>query len=451
MADDEKKSSKKDGLEGAVEAIFILLILASITGAVLDYLSENRILKVISSGGPFAKVLPIDARGVLIGREVVSNAQTDVFGSAGGGSIGEINRGESGRITGGPEMWSGAKRWFVSFQSGVRGFVDGDNLSRGNRPISDTRSGIGSDIFVGAPSAFVFINSPGGSAKFTAVEGSRGKIVKGPRVLEDERYWLIEFENGALGFVAESDLKTEEGEMLQDFGRPVGEKIAVKGDISVHQTPGGDVSGRQMKDSPGVIVGPAQFAADARWWPTDFESGSDGWVLEKNLGVPNETFFPFLLRLIKIFSILLTLFLLTTLVYSALRTASLRGAEAHKYSVDRPKAMPREDLVDPRWQRIVLHLDSENPADWRLAILEADIVLGDMLDKMGYMGATIGEKLKTVEESDFGTINQAWEAHKVRNQIAHEGSDFLITQREARRIISLYRQVFEEFHMKIRV
>ena len=86
-----------------------------------------------------------------------------------------------------------------------------------------------------------------------------------------------------------------------------------------------------MKDSPGVIVGPAQFAADARWWPTDFESGSDGWVLEKNLGVPNETFFPFLLRLIKIFSILLTLFLLTTLVYSALRTASLRGAEAHKY------------------------------------------------------------------------------------------------------------------------
>jgi len=87
MADDEKKSSKKDGLEGAVEAIFILLILASITGAVLDYLSENRILKIISSGGPFAKVLPIDTRGVLIGREVVSNAQTDVFGSAGGNSM----------------------------------------------------------------------------------------------------------------------------------------------------------------------------------------------------------------------------------------------------------------------------------------------------------------------------------------------------------------------------
>ena len=59
----------------------------------------------------------------------------------------------------------------------------------------------------------------------------------------------------------------------------------------------------------------------------------------------------------------------------------------------------------------------------------------------------MGEKLKAVEKSDFTTIESAWEAHKARNMIAHEGSDFLINQREIHRIISLYEAVFKEFYL----
>ena len=72
-------------------------------------------------------------------------------------------------------------------------------------------------------------------------------------------------------------------------------------------------------------------------------------------------------------------------------------------------------------------------------------MLDEMLQRMGYRGESVGDKLKTIEESDFTSINEAWEAHKVRNQIAHRGSDFLITQREARRVADLYKRVFEEF------
>ena len=62
-------------------------------------------------------------------------------------------------------------------------------------------------------------------------------------------------------------------------------------------------------------------------------------------------------------------------------------------------------------------------------------------------GDTIGDKLKAVEKSDFLTIDNAWEAHKARNQIAHDGADFQLNQREAMRIISLYESVFREFQM----
>jgi hypothetical protein len=91
------------------------------------------------------------------------------------------------------------------------------------------------------------------------------------------------------------------------------------------------------------------------------------------------------------------------------------------------------------------HMTSDNPAEWRLAIIEADALLEEMVKKMGYEGTTLGEMLKNIELSDFTTLNDAWEAHKIRNQIAHQGSTFLLTKREAKRVMQLYEKVFREF------
>ena len=52
--------------------------------------------------------------------------------------------------------------------------------------------------------------------------------------------------------------------------------------------------------------------------------------------------------------------------------------------------------------------------------------------------------MKQINRSDINSIDDAWEAHKVRNRVAHEGSNFELTQREAKRIIGLYEKVFSE-------
>jgi hypothetical protein len=103
-------------------------------------------------------------------------------------------------------------------------------------------------------------------------------------------------------------------------------------------------------------------------------------------------------------------------------------------------------VSNERWLSVTNHLVTENPNDWRYALLEADIMLGDLLTELQYHGDTIGEQLKQIEESDFLTLDKAWEAHKIRNMIAHSGSDFILTKREARRIVALYEDVFREFH-----
>lgn len=172
-------------------------------------------------------------------------------------------------------------------------------------------------------------------------------------------------------------------------------------------------------------------------------------------GIPLSSFrslFYFSLPFLKIFSFILSVgFVVGIVILSRLKGAVLM--EYRKTLV--PKNIPAStattlednDPVRLRWTQIMEHLHSEHPSSWRLAIIEADILLGELLDQLHLYGETIGEKLKAVEKSDFQTIDMAWEAHKVRNMIAHDGADFQLNGREAQRIISLYESVFREFHM----
>jgi hypothetical protein len=150
---------------------------------------------------------------------------------------------------------------------------------------------------------------------------------------------------------------------------------------------------------------------------------------------------------IRPYSTVISLLLGVGIVYSLIRLNQIRRAERAKFIAAAEEAAQEESVGarNEKWQRVLEHIESNNPNDWRLAIMEADIILDEMMDIMGYHGENLGEKLKSVERSDFTTIDLAWEAHRVRNQIAHEGADFLLSEREARRVINLYRQVFEEF------
>ncbi len=169
---------------------------------------------------------------------------------------------------------------------------------------------------------------------------------------------------------------------------------------------------------------------------------------------------------IKPFSVLLSLLFLTIIIYCNVRIRAILHETEEKMHGAHGEAPGSEHgaapvhvaetagalhengglVVNKRWDKILEHINSQNPSDWRLAILECDIILDEMLTKMSYHGETLSDKLKAVEKSDFLTIDQAWEAHRVRNSIAHEGSNFQITDREARRVVSLYEDVFKEFH-----
>ncbi len=100
-----------------------------------------------------------------------------------------------------------------------------------------------------------------------------------------------------------------------------------------------------------------------------------------------------------------------------------------------------------KWEKVVKYANSNNASDWRLAIIEADVMLEELLRAIGYKGESVGEILKSVDKNDFLTIEDAWEAHKVRNAIAHSGGEFQLNERETKRIVALFEKVFKEFQV----
>jgi hypothetical protein len=150
------------------------------------------------------------------------------------------------------------------------------------------------------------------------------------------------------------------------------------------------------------------------------------------------------------FSLILSIILLFLVVYYANRLMTIRDKMHNNLKLEKDEnksesVTTSQNFVNEKWEKVLLLINSKNENDWKLAILECDIMLSDLLEKMGYMQESISEKLKAIEPSDFTNIESAWEAHKIRNNIAHEGSNFAINEREAKRVIGLYEIVFREF------
>lgn len=153
---------------------------------------------------------------------------------------------------------------------------------------------------------------------------------------------------------------------------------------------------------------------------------------------------------IKIFAVAVIGLSLWWIAYSQMRLNNLAKEEEKVYGKEAPTSFltpTPKDKGNEKWTTVLEHLNSNNPSDWRLAIIEADIMLDELLKIQGYHGDSIGDKLKSVEPGDMNTLDAAWEAHKVRNRIAHSGADFELNEREAKRVVALFESVFKEYQI----
>lgn len=144
------------------------------------------------------------------------------------------------------------------------------------------------------------------------------------------------------------------------------------------------------------------------------------------------SFFSSTLSLVWILATIAAIILFCMVVYIKLRSYELDQEKKKKHEDHFIKPSPIiAEQKNPRWTHIENLFASSNSNDWRVAIIEADTMLDELIQSYRVPGENLGERLKNIDPKQFPTIQSAWEAHKVRNRIAHEGVNFKLSEREA--------------------
>lgn len=183
-----------------------------------------------------------------------------------------------------------------------------------------------------------------------------------------------------------------------------------------------------------------------------FGAISSGFGGGDGLGAFFETIFGwaiFIWSLYTALALLLSLVLLFGIIYAYMRGQQFTDAE-DEFIASAEQAYQQlygTRAKNARWDEITRHASTDRPNDWKLAIIDADTMLYEALERQGYVGTSVGEKLRSASPQALQSLENAWQAHKVRNQIAHSGSDFVLTKRLSQETITQYRMVLEELNV----
>lgn len=150
-------------------------------------------------------------------------------------------------------------------------------------------------------------------------------------------------------------------------------------------------------------------------------------------------------------SALLSVVCIAIIIFALIRMIEIQIYDKQELDHEIHEALLREKErnrnANPRWHYILTLIESPNDSDWRVAVIEADSMMEEVLKEKGLSGTTVSELLEGAKESGYRSIQDAWDAHLVRNQIAHDGSDFPLSQIEGRRVIKMFQNFFEELRI----
>lgn len=147
---------------------------------------------------------------------------------------------------------------------------------------------------------------------------------------------------------------------------------------------------------------------------------------------------------VKWFLILYALVLLADVILLVMLRGVTANLKTQWYGSERP--LVSRNKVQRRFEEILARLDSENPSQFKVAVLEADQLADELLSGSGYTGQNMGERLKGIHPGQIESYEDLLAAHAIRNRIVHE-QDFTLSQMEARDLLESYRKFFAEMEM----
>jgi hypothetical protein len=90
-----------------------------------------------------------------------------------------------------------------------------------------------------------------------------------------------------------------------------------------------------------------------------------------------------------------------------------------------------------RWKKIISKLEKKSEAEAKLAILEADSLLDEVLKKSGYPGETLTERLEKLTPATLPNLEELKKARQVRESIISDPT-YRLEFGKAKEILKIY-------------
>jgi hypothetical protein len=99
--------------------------------------------------------------------------------------------------------------------------------------------------------------------------------------------------------------------------------------------------------------------------------------------------------------------------------------------------------IEKQWIKIMEKLETGKEAEYKLAVIEADSMLDNILEKMGYSGENLRDRLKHLTQATIPNLDTLLEAHKIRNNIVHD-PDYRLSLEETKKVLAIYEKTFQD-------
>lgn len=153
----------------------------------------------------------------------------------------------------------------------------------------------------------------------------------------------------------------------------------------------------------------------------------------------------FLIAALKFFLFVYTFVLLADVIMLLILRGVSYDLKKMRFGTPNLPLIPKS-ATTKKWEAILSRLESENPSQYKVALLEADAMAEEVLMGMGYSGENMAEKLESVGAGHLETRDLLKEAHEIRNRVVHE-ENFVISREETERWLQSYHKFFEELEL----
>lgn len=131
-----------------------------------------------------------------------------------------------------------------------------------------------------------------------------------------------------------------------------------------------------------------------------------------------------------VITFIVAILIVAVLVFIAILLTGKRGYTFNK------------EVYQARFLEIENKFKKENPASYVTTVINGDKLLDKAMMEMGVPGKTMGERLKRCGDK-FTNLNGVWQAHKLRNAIAHE-TDVEVSYKRAYNALAIYKQALKD-------